>query len=148
MTLGRAYHREMNSPVHDAIAALQQSMSAFQTALLQNSLLSSSAVLRTIRASSALEDAQLAWRGFLNLPGSPSGGSSSRSSSGGSTGSASLSASLSGTQGSSTAAPNETGAQETSAATAPMPMPMPVRKAARPALKAGRFYTHAQLWGA
>ncbi|KAF3045124.1 hypothetical protein E8E12_009445 [Didymella heteroderae] len=68
-SLGRAWHREMNSPVRDAISVLQESITTLQTTMLQDGLISSSAVLRTIRASSSLESAQQAWSRFLNLPG-------------------------------------------------------------------------------
>lgn len=68
-SLGRAWHRELNSPVRDAIGVLQESMNTLQTTMLQDGLISSSAVLRTIRASSSLESAQQAWSRFLNLPG-------------------------------------------------------------------------------
>lgn len=67
----------MNAAVHEAIAGLQQSMTALQAALLGNDLIQPNAVIRTIRASSTLEDAQQAWSRFLNLPGrvsSPGGG--------------------------------------------------------------------------
>ncbi|KAF2631657.1 hypothetical protein BU25DRAFT_455092 [Macroventuria anomochaeta] len=69
-SLGRAWHREMNSPVNQAIGVLQESITTLQTTMLQNELISSSAVLRTVRASSSLESAQQAWNRFLNLPGS------------------------------------------------------------------------------
>lgn len=84
-SLGRAWHREMNTPVRDAISVLQESINTLQTTMLQGELISSPAVLRTIRASSSLESAQQAWSRYLNLPGSTSGsedgedGSSSRS---------------------------------------------------------------------
>ncbi|KAF1350292.1 hypothetical protein EJ07DRAFT_139360 [Lizonia empirigonia] len=68
-SLGRAWHREMNSPVSEAIDMLQESITALQTTMLQNGLIDSSAILRTIRASSSLESAQQAWSRFLNLPG-------------------------------------------------------------------------------
>ncbi|KAF1931578.1 uncharacterized protein M421DRAFT_89868 [Didymella exigua CBS 183.55] len=67
-SLGRAWHREMNSPVRDAIGVLQESINTLQTTMLQCQLISSSAVLRTIRASSTLESSQQAWSRFLNLP--------------------------------------------------------------------------------
>jgi hypothetical protein len=70
--LGRAFHREMNAPVTEAVAGLQQSLTTFQTALLEGDLISAQAVVRTIRASSSLETAATAWSRFLNLP---SGGS-------------------------------------------------------------------------
>lgn len=41
--------------------------------MLQNDLIKGAAVIRTIRASSSLEDAQQAWSRFLNLPGRVSG---------------------------------------------------------------------------
>lgn len=68
-TLGRAFHREMNSPVHQAIGGLQQSLSAIQSSMLSSNLIRPNAVIRTIRASSSLEDARQAWSRFLNLPG-------------------------------------------------------------------------------
>ena len=69
-SLGRAWHREMNSPVNEAIDILQESIATLQTTMLEHDLLGSSAVLRTVRASSSLESAQQAWSRFLNLPGS------------------------------------------------------------------------------
>ncbi|KAJ4354996.1 hypothetical protein N0V95_003332 [Ascochyta clinopodiicola] len=75
-SLGRAWHREMNSPISEAIGVLQESITTLQTTMLQNELIDSSAILRTIRASSSLESAQQAWSRFLNLPGSASGGDS------------------------------------------------------------------------
>jgi hypothetical protein len=59
----------MNSPVSQAIDGLQQSLTTFQTTMLQSDLIGSQGVLRTIRASSSLESAQVAWGRFLNLPG-------------------------------------------------------------------------------
>jgi hypothetical protein len=59
----------MNSPVNQAIEGLQQSLTTLQTTMLQSDLIGSQAVLRTIRASSSLENAQVAWGRFLNLPG-------------------------------------------------------------------------------
>lgn len=73
-SLGRAWHREMNAPVRDAIGVLQESINTLQTTMLQGELISSPAVLRTIRASSSLESAQQAWSRFLNLPGSAGSG--------------------------------------------------------------------------
>lgn len=76
-SLGRSYHREMNAAVHEAIDGLQQSMTVLQSAMLQSDLIQPNAVIRTIRASSSLEDAQQAWSRFLNLPGrvsAPAGG--------------------------------------------------------------------------
>jgi hypothetical protein len=73
-SLGRAWHREMNSPVREAISVLQESLNTLQTTMLQGELIGSSAVLRTIRASSSLESAQQAWSRFLNLPGSAGSG--------------------------------------------------------------------------
>ncbi|KAL6707555.1 hypothetical protein ACN47E_003904 [Coniothyrium glycines] len=72
-SLGRAYHREMNGPVYQAIAGLQQSISALQSSMLGSNLIRPNAVVRTLRASSSLEDAQQAWSRWLNLPGSVSG---------------------------------------------------------------------------
>jgi hypothetical protein len=77
-SLGRTWHREMNSPVNEAIGVLQESITTLQTTMLQNELISSSAVLRTIRASSSLESAQQAWSRFLNLPGSAGNSDSGR----------------------------------------------------------------------
>lgn len=68
-SLGRAYHKEMNAPVYQAIAALQQSLSTLQVAMLQSELINAQSVIRTIRASSSLEGAKGAWSRFLNLPG-------------------------------------------------------------------------------
>ncbi|KAF2027900.1 hypothetical protein EK21DRAFT_70887 [Setomelanomma holmii] len=68
-TTHSAYHREMNAPVKDAISGLQQCISTLQSAMLQDNLISSQAILRTIRASSSLEAAQVAWGRYLNLPG-------------------------------------------------------------------------------
>ena len=59
----------MNSPVREAIQGLQQALPTLQTTMLQHSLIGSPGVLRTIRASSSLENAQVAWGRFLNLPG-------------------------------------------------------------------------------
>ena len=73
-TLGRSWHKEMNRPVWEAIDALQQGMTAFSSSMLAAELIGSQAVLRTIRASSALEDAQQSWSRFLNLPGSSKAG--------------------------------------------------------------------------
>ncbi|KZM28304.1 uncharacterized protein EKO05_0000201 [Ascochyta rabiei] len=72
-SLGRAWHREMNSPVSEAIGVLQESITTLQTTMLQNELIDSSAILRTIRASGSLESAQQAWSRFLNLPGRAGG---------------------------------------------------------------------------
>ncbi|KAF9696528.1 hypothetical protein EKO04_005575 [Ascochyta lentis] len=80
-SLGRAWHREMNSPVSEAIGVLQESITTLQTTMLQNELIDSSAILRTIRASSSLESAQQAWSRFLNLPGRAGGSDSSGSNS-------------------------------------------------------------------
>lgn len=59
----------MNAAVSQAIAGLQQSLSVLQSSMLANSLIRPNAVIRTLRASSSLEDAQQAWSRFLNLPG-------------------------------------------------------------------------------
>lgn len=75
----------MNAPVHEAIAGLQQSLSTLQTTMLQSDLISSQAVIRTIRASSSLEDAQQAWSRFLNLPGKVGGSGDRTAGSGDST---------------------------------------------------------------
>lgn len=69
----------MNSPVNEAIEGLQQSLTTLQTTMLQSNLIGSQAILRTIRASSSLENAKVAWGRFLNLPGSSSTGDSSGS---------------------------------------------------------------------
>ncbi|KAG9190283.1 hypothetical protein G6011_08371 [Alternaria panax] len=68
-TLGRSFHREMNSPVAEAITGLQQTLTTLQTAMLESDLISAQAILRTIRASNSLESASTAWSRFLNLPG-------------------------------------------------------------------------------
>ncbi|KAL1593938.1 hypothetical protein SLS60_010671 [Paraconiothyrium brasiliense] len=67
--LGRAWHKEWNSPVAEAIGALQQTITQFSTSMLEGDLLNSQSVLRTIRASTSLESAQVAWSRPLNLPG-------------------------------------------------------------------------------
>jgi hypothetical protein len=67
----------MNSPISEAIGMLQESITTLQTTMLQNDLIDSSSILRTIRASSSLESAQQAWSRFLNLPGSAGGSGSS-----------------------------------------------------------------------
>ncbi|KAL1793943.1 hypothetical protein ACET3X_007364 [Alternaria dauci] len=68
-TLGRSFHREMNSPVTEAITGLEQTLTTFQTIMLENNLITAQAVIRTIRASSSLESAATAWSRSLNLPG-------------------------------------------------------------------------------
>jgi hypothetical protein len=68
-TLGRAWHKEMNKPVWEAIDALQQTISTFSSDMLSADLIHSQSVIRTIRASSSLADAQQAWARLLNLPG-------------------------------------------------------------------------------
>lgn len=72
ISLGRAYHREMNTPVYQAIAGLQQGLTALQSTMLANNLIRPNAVIRTLRASSSLEDAQQAFSRLLNLPGTVS----------------------------------------------------------------------------
>jgi hypothetical protein len=72
-SLGRSYHREMNAPVSEAIAGLEESLTTFQTSLLSSELISALAVIRTIRASSTMETAQTAWSRLLNLPGGTGG---------------------------------------------------------------------------
>ncbi|KAF9733070.1 hypothetical protein PMIN01_08752 [Paraphaeosphaeria minitans] len=67
--LGRAWHKELNSPVSEAISALQQAVAQFSTSMLEGDLLNSTSILRTIRASGSLESAQVAWSRVLNLPG-------------------------------------------------------------------------------
>jgi hypothetical protein len=66
----------MNAPISQAIDALQQSLTTLQTDMLQSDLISSQAILRTIRASSSLENAKTAWGRFLNLPGRTAGDNS------------------------------------------------------------------------
>jgi hypothetical protein len=115
----------MNSPVNQAIQGLQQSLTTLQTNMLQSNLISSQAILRTIRASSSLEDAQVAWGRFLNLPGRAdgSGSDSGSTNSGTDTGSSGLSSGL--------------GKRQESA----------VGKTVRPPLAQGSYYTHEELWG-
>ncbi|KAF2012030.1 hypothetical protein BU24DRAFT_328422, partial [Aaosphaeria arxii CBS 175.79] len=67
--LGRAWHREMNTPVRQAVQGLQLSINAFSTSLLESDLIHSNATIRTIRASTSLENAKLAWSRLLNFPG-------------------------------------------------------------------------------
>ncbi|CAI6334655.1 unnamed protein product [Periconia digitata] len=68
-TLGRGWHKEYNKPVWDSIDALQQSMTSFSTSMLTADLIHGPSILRTIRASSSLEDAKVAWSRLLNIPG-------------------------------------------------------------------------------
>jgi hypothetical protein len=70
----------MNSAVYQAVMGLQQSLTTLQTTMLQNNLIGSQAILRTIRASSSLENSKTAWSRFLNLPGSGSTGNTGGSS--------------------------------------------------------------------
>ncbi|KAH6843511.1 hypothetical protein BKA58DRAFT_321653 [Alternaria rosae] len=119
ITLGRAYHREMNSPVNEAVAGLQQSLTTFQTALLESDLISAQAVIRTIRASSSLESAATAWSRFLNLPGGGGGDDDDA-------GSASPSS------------PSVPGVQR--------PGVLGRAEAKRPPPGNGRFYSHFELW--
>lgn len=67
----------MNRPIHDAIQTLQNTITEFSSSLLQANLVDSKSTIRTIRASSTLEDAQIAWARPLNLPGSSRGGDGS-----------------------------------------------------------------------
>jgi hypothetical protein len=112
----------MNSPINEAIQGLQQSLSSLQTTMLQNDLISSQAILRTIRASSSLENAQVAWGRILNLPGSDddSGNTNAGAGSGGI---------LHGLVKRQVASDGEAGSH----------LSLP------PA--AGRYYTHEELWG-
>jgi hypothetical protein len=71
-TLGRSFHHEMNRPVTEAVTGLQQTLTTFQTAMIESDLITAKAVMRTIRASSSLESAGTAWSRSLNLPGSGS----------------------------------------------------------------------------
>jgi hypothetical protein len=59
----------MNKPVWEAIDALQQTISTFSSDMLSAELIHSQAIIRSIRVSSSLEDAQQAWSRLLNLPG-------------------------------------------------------------------------------
>ncbi|KAF2853969.1 hypothetical protein T440DRAFT_487246 [Plenodomus tracheiphilus IPT5] len=123
ISLGRAYHREMNAPIYQAIAGLQQSLSALQSAMLTNDLIRPNAVIRTLRASSSLEDAQQAWSRFLNLPGTVSAPAGDLGGAGAGTG---------------TGDSEQTGAHS-----------MKGRAAAvvRPPLREGEHYSHQDLWG-
>jgi hypothetical protein len=51
--------------------------------MLQSNLIGSQAILRTIRASSSLENAKTAWGRFLNLPGGTAGDDSGDTDAGG-----------------------------------------------------------------
>lgn len=119
-SLGRAYHKEMNSPIYVAITALQQAISAFQSTALQSNLINTQAILRAIRANSALGDAQQAWSRFLNLPGP--GGAAGNSDDGSGSGSG---AGSSGVLVKKRDTPPETRLPPTE----------------------GKFYTHKELWG-
>ncbi|OAL01264.1 hypothetical protein IQ06DRAFT_369350 [Phaeosphaeriaceae sp. SRC1lsM3a] len=116
-SLGRAFHREMNSPVNTAIEGFQQSLTTLQTTMLQNELISSQAILRTIRASSSLENAQVAWGRFLNLPGRASSVDSGNSDS-------------------------EVGGGVSSGTSGPSK-----RRVVKPEPALGKVYTHKELWG-
>jgi hypothetical protein len=112
----------MNAPVNEAIQGLQQALTSLQTTMLQSNLISSQAILRTIRASSSLENAQVAWGRFLNLPGAAenSGNTGSGTGSGGI---------LPGLGKRQVALDGEAG------------------KIMRPPPAAGQYYTHEELWG-
>jgi hypothetical protein len=109
----------MNTPVNQAIDALQQSLTTVQTTMLQSNLIGSQAILRTIRASSSLENAKTAWSRFLNLPGGTAGDDSGDTDAGG-LGIKRLAVRL-GEGGDS--------------------------KAKRPLPTSGKYYTHEELWG-
>lgn len=66
--LGRSWHKELNSPVAEAIGALQQTLTQFSSSMLEGGLIGSQSILWTIRASATLESAQVAWNRALNLP--------------------------------------------------------------------------------
>ncbi|KAE8838054.1 hypothetical protein PTNB73_03938 [Pyrenophora teres f. teres] len=117
ITLGRSFHREMNAPVSEAIGGLEQSLTTFQTTLLESNLITAQAVIRTIRASGALANAQTAWSRFLNLPGAGSSDADAASP---------TSMSLGGGGGSL--------GQRAAAGWS------------RPPPKDGQFYTHQELW--
>lgn len=108
----------MNAPVSDAIEALQRSLTTLQSTMLRSDLISSQAVLRTIRASSALENAQVAWGRFLNLPGHSSSSTSDDDDN----------------------APRvkRRGVDEDEGGSV---------QVERPASRKGKFYTHQELWG-
>jgi hypothetical protein len=108
----------MNSPVNQAIQGLQQSLTTLQTNMLQSNLISSQAILRTIRASNSLEDAQVAWGRFLNLPGRADAKGSMDAGSG--TGSGDIASGL---------------GKRQQVKTLKLP------------LADGKFYTHEELWG-
>lgn len=107
----------MNSPVNTAIEGFQQSLTTLQTTMLQNELISSQAILRTIRASSSLENAQVAWGRFLNLPGRASSVDSGNSDS-------------------------EVGGGVSSGTSGPSK-----RRVVKPEPALGKVYTHKELWG-
>ncbi|KAF1916102.1 hypothetical protein BDU57DRAFT_573752 [Ampelomyces quisqualis] len=117
-SLGRAYHREMNSPVNQAIQGLQQSLTTLQTTMLQSNLIGSPGVLRTIRASSSLENAQVAWGRFLNLPGRASASDSGETDSE--------------TEPNNSLSRRQVGSEGHSARLPP---------------EDGKYYTHKELWG-
>jgi hypothetical protein len=114
----------MNSPVRDAISGLQQSISTLQSAMLQDNLISSQAVIRTIRASGSLEAAQVAFGRFLNLPGTVDSAAGDTGTSDSVGDSLATKRSL-----------NHTGAEGGTA------------KSRRPPPASGRYYTHEELWG-
>lgn len=69
--LGRAWHKELNKPIWDAIDALQSAATSFSTSMLSADFIHGPSILRTTRASSSLEDAKVAWSRLLNIPGKP-----------------------------------------------------------------------------
>jgi hypothetical protein len=117
----------MNSAVYQAVMGLQQSLTTLQTTMLQNNLIGSQAILRTIRASSSLENSKTAWSRFLNLPGSGSTGNT-----GGSSGTGT--GSDSGDSGSGDSGSGDSGSGVTR------------RALLRPPPADGTYYTHKELW--
>jgi hypothetical protein len=122
----------MNSAVYQAVMGLQQSLTTLQTTMLQNNLIGSQAILRTIRASSSLENSKTAWSRFLNLPGSGSTGNT-----GGSSGTGT--GSDSGDSGSGDSGSGDSGSGDSGSG-------VTRRALLRPPPADGTYYTHKELW--
>jgi hypothetical protein len=122
----------MNSAVYQAVMGLQQSLTTLQTTMLQNNLIGSQAILRTIRASSSLENSKTAWSRFLNLPGSGSTGNTSGSSGTGT-------GSDSGDSGSGDSGSGDSGSGDSGSG-------VTRRALLRPPPADGTYYTHKELW--
>jgi hypothetical protein len=132
----------MNSAVYQAVMGLQQSLTTLQTTMLQNNLIGSQAILRTIRASSSLENSKTAWSRFLNLPGSGSTGNTGGSSgtgTGSDSGDSGSGDSGSGDSGSGDSGSGDSGSGDSGSG-------VTRRALLRPPPADGTYYTHKELW--